>query len=152
MRDHVKILGILNIVLGSLGALAAVVVLLIFGGVAGIAAFSVHAADYGDSAVAVPILSAVGLCIAGLIAVLSFPAIIGGWGLLHYKSWARILMIIISALDLLHVPLGTALGVYGLWVLLHADTQRLFENGGEYLPVVPSPAVVPPGATPPGVA
>jgi hypothetical protein len=36
------------------------------------------------------------------------------------------LTIILSALDLPGVPIGTALGVYGLWVLLKPETERLF--------------------------
>jgi hypothetical protein len=26
----------------------------------------------------------------------------------------------------MHVPFGTALGIYGLWVLFNRDTERLF--------------------------
>ena len=60
----------------------------------------------------------VGLCIGGLIALLSVPGIIAGWGLLAGQSWARILMIVLGALDLLNFPIGTALGIYTLWALL----------------------------------
>jgi hypothetical protein len=28
----------------------------------------------------------------------------------------------------MHIPFGTALGVYGLWVLFHRDTERLFAS------------------------
>ena len=61
-----------------------------------------------------------------MVVVLSLPGIIAGIGLLKLQPWARILAIVISALDLLNVPIGTALGVYGLWVLLQAETERLF--------------------------
>jgi hypothetical protein len=37
-----------------------------------------------------------------------------------------------------HIPLGTALGVYGLWVLVNDETRRLLESGGA-LPVAPVP-------------
>lgn len=39
MRDHVKILAVLNIIMGCLGALAGVVVLIVFGGLAGLAGY-----------------------------------------------------------------------------------------------------------------
>ena len=42
------------------------------------------------------------------------------------QPWARIVAIILGVLALFHFPLGTALGVYTLWVLL-AD-----EHGDEY--------------------
>ena len=57
--------------------------------------------------------------------ILSF---IGGIGLLHRKNWARILIIIVSCLDLINIPIGTAIGVYSLWVLLQEDTEKLFRN------------------------
>ena len=133
MRDNVKIVAILNIVLGSLGALAGLVVLMIFGGLAGMAGF----AHDQDAAQAVPILALIGTCIAIFLFVLSVPAIIGGWGMLKFRPWARILMIIVSALNLLHFPIGTALGVYGLIVLLNDETRRLFETGGAYVPPAP---------------
>ena len=34
----------------------------------------------------------------------------------------------ISALDLIHFPFGTALGVYGLWALLSRDGEMMFRN------------------------
>jgi hypothetical protein len=53
--------------------------------------------------------------------VLMFKAILGiiaGWGLLDRQSWARIFVIILAFLSLLHFPFGTAIGIYTLWVLL----------------------------------
>jgi len=44
------------------------------------------------------------------------------------RPWARVLTIVISAFDLLHVPFGTALGVYGLWVLLSSQGEALFRK------------------------
>jgi hypothetical protein len=145
MRDHVKIVAILNIVLGCLGVLGGVVVLLIFGGLAGMIGIS----HDQDAASAMPIFAFIGGCIAIFLFVISVPAIIGGWGLLNFRPWARILMIIISALNLLHFPLGTALGIYGLIVLLNDDTRRLFETGGAYVPPPAYPQPYPPGGAPP---
>ena len=41
-----------------------------------------------------------------------------GWGLMHHQPWARIAAIVVGVLALFHPPLGTALGIYTLWVLL----------------------------------
>lgn len=138
MRDHIKILGILNIVMGSFAALAGVGVLLVMGTVGGIIAASIHSSsggDLGDSTLAGPIIALVGTCIAIFFLVLAAPSIIGGWGLLRFRPWSRVLMIVISALHLFHIPLGTALGVYGLWVLVNDETRRLLESGGGLPPV-----------------
>ncbi len=154
MRDHVRILGILNIILSSLGVFGAIAILVIFGGLAGFIGFS--GVDR-DQLPAAPILATIGVAIAVFLLVISLPGIIGGWGLLHFKPWARVLMIVISVLNLLHVPFGTALGVYGLWVLLSDEGRRIFETRGQgYFPPPSYPAsqsgpVTYPPQTPPGV-
>jgi hypothetical protein len=56
--------------------------------------------------------------VGGFLLLKGVVGIIAGWGLLDRQSWARILAIILGFLSLLHFPLGTALGVYTLWVLL----------------------------------
>ena len=125
MRDHVRILAYLHIVFGALGMTAAVIVLFVFGGIAGI----VGAANPGNAEawhVAMPILGMVGLVISLCVLLLSLPGIIAGFGLLRFRPWARILTIVLSALHLPGVPIGTAIGIYGLWVLLQAETERLF--------------------------
>ena len=80
----------------------------------------------GDSATAIPVLGAIGAFVFLLLLVLSLPGLIGGFGLLQFKPWARILVIILSVFELLSVPFGTAIGIYGLWVLLNVQTERLF--------------------------
>jgi len=125
MLTHVKTLGILNIVLSSLGILAAVLALLFFGGIAGIVGMACQ--DEGRL-IAVPILGLVGSLIFILVILVSIPGVIAGVGLLKLRPWARILSIVISAVNILNFPFGTALGVYGLWVLLSNETITLFEG------------------------
>lgn len=40
-----------------------------------------------------------------------------GYALLTRQSWGRVLAIVIGVMVLIHPPLGTALGIYTLWVL-----------------------------------
>ena len=79
------------------------------------------------------VTGAVGVAIAGFLIVLSLPGIIAGLGLLKFRPWARILAIIVGALHLLSFPLGTALGVYTLVVLLNNEAPAVF---GQQTPVV----------------
>ena len=58
--------------------------------------------------------------------MLSLPGIITGIGLLRLRPWARIAGIVLSILGLMAMPIGTIVGVYGLWVLFSKDTERLF--------------------------
>ncbi len=125
MADHVKILGILHVVYGILGTLAGILVMVIFGGLAGLVSI---AARSGDALIAVPILGGIGAFIFILLLALSLPGIVAGFGLIELRPWARMLTIILSALELMSVPLGTALGIYGLWVLLSPGAEQLFRQ------------------------
>jgi hypothetical protein len=132
MRDHIKILAILNIVMGGLTALLGIAVLLLMGGLAGVIAASLRSSlgEADGGAIAAPLIATIGVCVAAFLLLLAAPAVIGGFGLLHYKPWSRVWMIVVSGFHLLHVPLGTALGVYGLVVLLNEETHRILESGG----------------------
>ena len=125
MERHVKAVAILNICLGSIGVLGAAVVFAIFGGLAG---FLSYANLEPDAQFVVPLMGMIGGLVAVFVALLSLPSVIGGIGLLYFQPWARILMIVLSALNLFHVPFGTALGVYGLWTLLSKETEALFRQ------------------------
>jgi|YNPNPStandDraft_1061719.scaffolds.fasta_scaffold24655_2 hypothetical protein len=61
-----------------------------------------------------------------LAAIFSLPQIITGLGLLRRQEWARILGIILSVFALFRFPLGTALGIFSLYVLTQRETTSLF--------------------------
>jgi hypothetical protein len=57
------------------------------------------------------------------------------WGAAHVvvgvplrrrRPWSRIMALMLGSIDLLLLPYGTALGLYGLWVLLSEDGKSLF--------------------------
>jgi hypothetical protein len=127
MDTHVKVVGALNVVLGAFGLLIAAAMLLIFSG----ATWLVGATGDPDAAVAMPILGLTGAAISSFLLVLSLPGVVIGIGLLRRRSWARVAGIVISLLNLFNFPLGTMLGVYGLWVLFSKETERVF--GGQEL-------------------
>jgi hypothetical protein len=123
MQQHVKILAILHIVLGGLGVLAALIVMAVFGGLAGL----VHLSDGGsDSMIAGSVLGLIGAVVTIVVLVISVPELIAGVGLLTFQPWARILTIVLSAIELPGFPIHTALGIYGLWVLLSNEGTALF--------------------------
>jgi len=117
-------------VMGALGVLCALALMLIFGGAASI----VSMAGDTDAAVAVPMIGLVGMALVVGILVLAVPSIFVGVGLWQLRPWARVGGIVLSILDLLWVPLGTIVGVYGLWVLFSKQTEALFD---------PAPATAP---------
>jgi hypothetical protein len=130
MVTHVKVLGILHIAFGALGILVALGLLMLFGGIAGLVGTSAQTENH---AAAMGILGIIGVVVFFVVLILSLPGLIAGIGILKFRPWGRILGIVVSALDLVHVPLGTALGVYGLWVLLSNETEALFRNPNAYV-------------------
>ena len=123
MQTHVKVVAVAFIVFGALGVLAAFVLMAVFGGAAGIVGAS---AEANEAAYALPIIGLTGTVLTIFLLAISIPGLITGFGLLSWKPWARILGIVLCAIQLIHIPLGTILGIYGLWVLLNSETERLF--------------------------
>ncbi len=119
MEKHVQILAIIQIVFGVLGLLIAMIV---FWGTVGGGLIS-------QDPEAIFITSIVGTAVASFFIILSIPGIIGGMWLLKYKNWARILVLIIGIIDLIIIPIGPAIGIYTLWVLLKDETIQLFKEG-----------------------
>ena len=125
MHTHVKVVAVLYIALGALNLLAAV----LFGFAMGLAGTIVGMSGDPDAAVAIPIIGITGTALVLFLLMLSLPMIITGVGLLRHREWARIAGIVIAALAIFHFPFGTAIGIYGLWTLLNAETARLMGEG-----------------------
>jgi hypothetical protein len=122
METHVKVLGVLHVVLGVLGIFGAFVLMVLFSGVAS----AVVAEGDPDAAIAIPVIGITGGALVAFLVLSSLPGIAAGLGLLKFRPWARILALVLSILALVLFPFGTVLGIYGLWVLLNKDTERLF--------------------------
>lgn len=123
MTTHVKVLGVLYIVLSALTLCAALFLGLGLGVASGIVG---QTAPPEDAAVALPIIGVAGTAIVVFLLALSLPGLLTGIGLVKFQPWARILGIVLSAINLINIPFGTALGIYGLWVLLNKETEILF--------------------------
>ncbi len=117
MKKHVTVVGILRIVLSSLGLI-----------VAGTIYAVMHFAKgfVNDEQVAVTVLTFIGSVIPLFIGTVSAIGIAGGIGILAYKNWARILVLVVSVIECLNIPIGTLVGVYSIWVLMQTETISLF--------------------------
>lgn len=119
MDTHVRILGWLWIIFGVLGILGALCI--------GISTAGGGLISQDDTAILATSIVAV-VC-GGLFFLGSALNIIAGVGLLKYKSWARILAIILGIVNLFGFPIGTALGIYTFWAMFNEETKQLFESG-----------------------
>ena len=118
MKQHVSFVGALHVGFGILGLLGALTVFIVFNFAGGF----VEAEPMAEE-----ILSFLGGTISILIMFFASLGIIGGIELFSYKPWARILVMIVSAINCLNIPIGTAKGVYSIWVLMQKETMELFD-------------------------
>jgi hypothetical protein len=127
VAEHVHLLAILWLVDGALLLIPAIVMAVLAGIVTSPMAW--HRADNIALAIVPGVFTF--LCVVFLIsAAVRFVA---GSGLLKLEPWGRIFALVMAFLDLLQVPLGTALGVYTLFVLLPdaaGDEYRQMSQAG----------------------
>jgi hypothetical protein len=71
-----------------------------------------------------PLLSFLGW----VLAIKAAAGLAGGVGLMQRQPWARMLTLVIAIVSLIDIPLGTALGVYTLWVLVSQGADREWET------------------------
>jgi magnesium-transporting ATPase (P-type) len=110
---------------------------LLIGAAAGFAvhAMAHHSDWFGDSVDLFPsFLSHFLPIIAVSAVVMSALAFLTGWGLLTAKPWGRTLAIIMAILTLIKIPLGTALGIYTLWVLAPRVSGMEYESLSQGMP------------------
>ncbi len=70
------------------------------------------------------LIGAAGFIIGLFFIALAIPGILAGIGLLQRQSWAKIWTYIVAALNLLNFPIGTAFGVYAIWVMTRPEADR----------------------------
>jgi hypothetical protein len=128
MKKHVTLVGSIQIGFSVIGLLAALTVLIVL-------TFARSFVDGDD--VAQTVLGFLSVSIPVFVGTFSAIGLIAGIGLLTYKPWARYLVIILSALDCINIPFGTAKGIYSIWVLVQDETIQLFEENN----VIATPAL-----------
>jgi len=119
MKKHVNVAAILQIVFGSIIAIGGLAIAIAFGFVD----------QFVDDPTAMKVLGIVGTPLVVLFLLFGGAMIAGGVGLFSCKPWARILTLVMAAIGLLNIPIGTLKGVYIIWVLVQSETVSLFEKG-----------------------
>jgi len=130
-HTHVMVLGWMNIAFSALFAFIGLFALVLLTGI-GIVS---------EDAEAVRVLGVIGVGAAIFFGALALPGFAAGFGLLQRRAWGRVLGIIVAVLDLFNIPIGTAVGIYALWVLTHQQAADYFgqEMSAASSPPSPSP-------------
>jgi hypothetical protein len=116
MEKHITAVAIIHIAFGLFGLAAAALVFLALAG-GGLLSGDVQA---------IFITGGIAAAVGGFLAVTALPSVIGGFGLLQRRNWARIVILIVAVFDVFNVPVGTAITVYTFWVLLQDETRARF--------------------------
>ena len=117
MDTHGKIAAALHIINGLFWLLMVLVGVFVFGSVAAIAGLDQTA----DGKAVMDIVVGAAKVVGGLFAVLAIAEIVSAVLYLQGSASARIWLIVFSALALLNIPIGTAIGGYSLWALLRDE-------------------------------
>ena len=118
VEENIRLVAILWLALSAITAVAGIVMFIVANTV------FTHMHDMGTSPeVPAGFLRSLFTLIGVVILVKAAVGFLAGWGLLQREPWARMLTIVLSFLELFNIPIGTALGVYSLWVLLPAESE-----------------------------
>ncbi len=126
VQRHVHTLGILWCVYGVYRATAGIFAMLFLMGISTpgfLGGFGLRGSPFIPFA---PVMGGLAAVAGVFILISSALAFTLGFSLLHRKPWGRTLGIVVAILALIKIPVGTALGIYTLWVLAPAA------SGAEY--------------------
>lgn len=118
MEKHVNVVAALHIGLSIFGISIALIVAIILN----------FAGSFITDPTAVKIVPIITGIVVWVVIFFSIPGIIAGIGLFRRKEWARILTLILSVIKLMNIPVGTAVGIYSIWVLVQDETTALFKK------------------------
>jgi hypothetical protein len=124
VREHVRLLGILWMAYSALHVVAGVAAIVVAETVFG---HFIHIHHGPPPEVMIwlrPLIKFAGV----LILVKAAAGFFAGWGLLQREEWARTVALVVGFLALLNVPIGTALGIYTLWVLLPQQSDDEYRS------------------------
>lgn len=138
-KDHNKLLGIFYFIQAGLQLFAGILVALIYGVLGGVA---MSAGTRDEDRIMGGFFIALAVVVGIVILAIGGFTLLTAFKVFKEQPIGRTLGIIVSCLVLLSFPLGTALGVYGLWFFF-GDLGKNFyaglKAGSPYPPQPPSP-------------
>ncbi len=112
VQHHLKLVGILWLAYSAFNAVI---------GVLGIIAYSMFAHRMNVPPFVLPLMHG----IVWFMVLKSVAGLAAGFGLIQREPWARTLVLILAFISLfINIPIGTAIGIYTMWVLLPAESEQ----------------------------
>ncbi|HVB39210.1 MAG TPA: hypothetical protein VND92_11755 [Vicinamibacterales bacterium] len=125
MKRHADFLGALYVVWGALTVLIGLATLALGVGAAALGSSTPVALRGG--AVAAALAAGMFTVLAVLSLAWGATHIVCGLALRRRRHWARPVCLGLAGVNLILLPYGTALGAYGLWVLLNDEVRQHFD-------------------------
>ena len=124
VREHVRLLGIHWMAYSALHVVAGVAAIFVAETIVGHFIQLHHGPPPEIMIWLQPLIKFAGV----LILVKALAGFFAGWGLLQREEWARTVALVVGFVALLNVPIGTALGIYTLWVLLPQQSDEEYRS------------------------
>ncbi len=125
-RDHNNLLSIFFLIMGGIQLLAGIFIIVVYG-IMGLALVSGSPDSEGQMVGGIFLILAVALGVV-LLLIAAFYGF-AGMKMRKHQKIGRTLGIVGSALSLPSIPLGLALGIYGLWFFLSDEGKQLYDSG-----------------------
>jgi len=115
VQEHIRLLGILWMALSAFNVVGGSVLIVIANTL-----FGPMGHNSAGSMWLRPFLTFIGV----LVLAKGGAGFLAGWGLLQRQQWGRVLALVVGFISLFNIPIGTALGIYTLWVLLPSQSDE----------------------------
>lgn len=122
LDNHKRILGIVYLISGVLSVLG---MLLLNAFLSVIFSFALQEVNEDERRAVEFALSIAQYVPMFVILFFSIPTLIAAYGLLTRKTWATLFALIVGCLKLFSFPIGTAMGVYSIWIW--SEEQKLIK-------------------------
>ncbi len=126
MTKYVDALGLAFMAYAALELIGVLLVLLFALLMGGVGGFGLSTGDY-EAAVIGGVYGGILLFAALFELAFAVPKLLVGTALRRRAPWSRIGALVLGCVGLMNVPLGTALGVFAIVVLVDKDVQAEFE-------------------------
>jgi hypothetical protein len=122
MEAHKKILSILYLVSGAINLLFGFIAITFFSFL-----FPILAEEAGPDAWIVKLIGDFfNVIVFVVLSLYALPSFIGAIALMNNKKWGMVLLLVLGCFKLFLFPVGTALGIYTIWVYVEDQKIKIF--------------------------
>jgi hypothetical protein len=117
MDQHRKVLGIIYVVTACLQIMGLLILSMVFSTILALVKDNVAPSELWITELVFNLLRILPWII---VIFISIPSVIAGIGLLNKQRWALVMALILGCIKLFSFPIGTAIGVYSIWVYVES--------------------------------